>query len=226
MTGVTLIAGINVCGIFAGGNHTVMTTFANTLRLVVIHRHPGGVVVAGIAEVASEDVRRAFSGRTRCIMTGYASLCCRGVIKYGHQPICRDMATVTSKCRRNVIHTDTCRNHAIVTRLTRTCDLCMIDQWIHRCPCRAVMTGFTNGRGGDVCCTSANSNHTVMTGNTRTYDLHVIHQRTNRNPCRIHMTGLTKIRGVDVRCTLTRCSRAIVTGHAGISNAGVIKCRD
>ena len=75
MAGVTLIAGIDVCGAFAGGNHPVVTTLTGTQRFIVINqrgRHPRRNRVASRADIAGQNMRGGFIAGDHTVVTGLA----------------------------------------------------------------------------------------------------------------------------------------------------------
>ena len=189
---VTTVAGIggrNVRCMLTGSNHAVMTGYAATIHLCVIHvsrRAPSRNIVTGIALICGIDM-------------GYRSTRCRYTI----------VTTLTTTACFVVVHDRDRRPDRInVTGLTGIAGIDM--HWDFAACTRAVMAGRTkfgrktvikhrhqpvsrcvariaSQRGGNMFCTHAGGNNAVMTGCTGTQHLRMIN-RNQRHPIRISVT--------------------------------------
>ena len=86
MTIVTSIAALDMAGVFAGRNRTIVTARAGTLhRCVVDSRDRGEVlgIVAVLTRVQRSDVRCRFAQRGGAIVAASTITCDARVIKYG-----------------------------------------------------------------------------------------------------------------------------------------------
>ena len=202
MTGVTLLRGTDVGRRFTRGTGAVMTALTNALGLVVINRgdrHPGYVVVAGLAHPTGENVCGSLARGTSAIVTDNAGFRRGAMIKHRHHPAGCDVTAIASQAGRDVINACSGGDRPIMTTLAGAGDLRMIHQRIDRRPGGAGVTRLTNTGGGNVCRPATGGNHTIVAGITTADHLRVIHQWIDRRPGRVDMTGLAQIRGIDMR---------------------------
>ena len=194
MTGITLIRGIDVRCRFAGGNHTVMTTLAGAHGFVVIdlgRRHPGRTGMAGLADIAGENMRRTLSRSNRAIVAGDTGIRSGAVIKGTDEPVSGSVANITGLSGRHMCHTLACSDNTIMTGLASTDDLRMIYRG-GRCPGRRRVACIAQIRRGDMSSTTTGGNHTIVTGCTATGDFDMIHGSC-RYPGGRHMAGNTVV---------------------------------
>jgi hydrogenase maturation factor len=97
MTGLAVIAGINVGGILASRYRVVMAGHTGAVDLGVIdssNRLPGCIVMTGFTHITGAYVRSTLTRGMSVVMTHRASLTGQAMIKHRHGPCIRHMATI------------------------------------------------------------------------------------------------------------------------------------
>ena len=173
MTGFAVVRRIDMSSAFTDGDGVVMTTHTSSNHLSVIcsgggNRCPGlTICVTRFADISGSNMVCASAGGFCTIVTHYAKLTSKTVVKHRYEPIgSTGMAAIAFQYRGNVIRTQAGSLNTVVTRRTSAGGLGMIDRGVNRRPDSSAMASFANIGGGDVLCASAGSNVAVVTFNT------------------------------------------------------------
>ena len=231
MTGLTVIAGVDMGGAFAAGNNAIMAADAGTndLRMIDDVAGNGGPDVSGMAgftDVGGVDMSVAFACRSGAIMTGDAGLITDiGVIESAG-PANDVVTSLARQGCRYMSRPHTGGDDAVVTTLTSTNNLIVINNVSAPGDAGTVtVAGFAQVSGGDMRSRFTDDDAVVMTVGTGTHDFVMI-DNSSRYPGDSAVTGLAFVGGADVGVTHAAGDDAIMTTKTGANDLVVIDTGD